>query len=50
MGAKLGLLKVLWLVPTLPLGVALCNLFVGKRLGRLAGVLASAAIGLSLLL
>jgi NADH-quinone oxidoreductase subunit L len=50
MGAKLGLLKVLWLIPTVPLGVALCNLFVGKRLGRLAGVLASAAIGLSFLL
>jgi NADH-quinone oxidoreductase subunit L len=46
-----GTLELLWLVPALPLAGAAVNLFVGKRLGRAAGwlasllVLASFAIG-----
>ena len=39
-GPDVGLL---WLVPALPLAVAVANLFVGRRLGRAAGALASAA-------
>jgi NADH-quinone oxidoreductase subunit L len=31
----------LWLVPALPLAAALVNLFLGRRLGRAAGILAS---------
>jgi NADH-quinone oxidoreductase subunit L len=38
-----------WLVPALPLVVAIVNLFAGRRLGRVAGVLASAAVGISFL-
>ncbi len=35
------MLKLIWLVPALPLAGFVVNLFLGKRLGRLAGVLAS---------
>jgi NADH-quinone oxidoreductase subunit L len=35
----------LWLVPAVPLAAAVVNLFAGRRLGKLAGVLASAAVG-----
>ncbi len=35
-------MKLLWLVPFLPLVGAAINLFVGKRLGRFAGWLAVA--------
>ncbi len=35
------MLKVIWLVPALPLVGFVVNLFLGRRLGRLAGVLAS---------
>jgi NADH-quinone oxidoreductase subunit L len=38
---------LVWLVPLLPLAGAVVNLFVGRRLGRAAGVLAAAAIGAS---
>jgi NADH-quinone oxidoreductase subunit L len=37
----------LWLVPALPLAAAAVNLFAGRRLGRAAGVLASATIALA---
>ena len=40
----------LWVVPVLPLGVAVVNLFLGRRLGKLAGWIASAAVGISFLL
>jgi NADH-quinone oxidoreductase subunit L len=43
-----GALELLWLVPAIPLAMALVNLFVGRRLGRLAGVLASLAVLVSL--
>jgi NADH-quinone oxidoreductase subunit L len=43
-------MRYLWLVPALPLAVAALNLFVGTRLRRWAGVLGSAAVGLSFLL
>jgi NADH-quinone oxidoreductase subunit L len=36
-----------WLIPALPLGGAAVNLFFGKRLGRAAGWIASATIGLA---
>jgi NADH-quinone oxidoreductase subunit L len=42
-------LDLLWLIPALPLAAAVINLFLGRRLGRLAGVLASGAVGLSFL-
>jgi NADH-quinone oxidoreductase subunit L len=35
---------MLWLIPAIPLAAALVNLFVGQRLGRWAGVLATAAV------
>ena len=38
---------VLWLVPTVPLIGTVLNLFLGRRLGRTAGWLASGAVGLS---
>ena len=34
----------LWLIPLLPLAAAAINLFVGRRLGRWAGIVASAAV------
>ena len=43
-------MRYLWLVPALPLAAAALNLFVGTRLRRWAGVLGSAAVGLSFLL
>ena len=43
-------MRFLWLVPALPLAAAALNLFVGRRLRRWAGVLGSAAVGLSFLL
>jgi NADH-quinone oxidoreductase subunit L len=42
-------LDLLWLIPALPLAGAAVNLFLGRRLGRLSGVVASAAVGLSFL-
>jgi NADH-quinone oxidoreductase subunit L len=42
--------RVLWLVPAIPLATAAINLFLGRRLGRAAGWLASAAVGVSLVL
>jgi NADH-quinone oxidoreductase subunit L len=38
---------ILWLVPLIPLAIATCNLFVGRRIGRLAGILAAGAVALS---
>ena len=38
---------MLWLIPALPLAVAVLNLLVGKRLGRWAGVLATLAVAVS---
>ena len=35
---------VLWLIPAIPLAVAMLNLFVGQRLGRWAGILATLAV------
>jgi NADH-quinone oxidoreductase subunit L len=34
----------LWLIPAIPLAAAMCNLFLGARLGRWAGVLATLAV------
>ena len=39
----------IWLVPAIPLVAAAVNLFAGRRLGKLAGWMASAAVGLSFL-
>ena len=39
----------MWLVLALPLGAAGVNLFLGRRLGRLAGVVASTVVGLAFL-
>jgi NADH-quinone oxidoreductase subunit L len=41
------LLKLLWVVPALPLAAAAVNLFVGRRLGRFAGVLAAGVMAVS---
>ena len=38
---------ILWLVPLIPLAIATCNLFLGRRIGRLAGILAAGAVALS---
>jgi NADH-quinone oxidoreductase subunit L len=38
----------LWLIPAIPLAVAMLNLFLGARLGRWAGVLATVAVFASL--
>ncbi len=40
----------LWLIPALPLAGAAVNLFFGKRLGRLSGVLASVTLGAAFLI
>ena len=42
--------RYLWLVPTLPLAGATINLFLGKRLGKFAGILASVTLGIAFLL
>ena len=42
-----GAFELLWLIPAIPLVVAFLNLFVGKRLGKVAGVLASLAVVVS---
>jgi NADH-quinone oxidoreductase subunit L len=39
-----GAIRWLWLVPAIPLAASIVNLFLGKRLGRNAGWLASAAM------
>jgi NADH-quinone oxidoreductase subunit L len=39
-----GSLSLLWLIPALPLAGASVNLFLGRRLGRLAGYLGTAAV------
>jgi NADH-quinone oxidoreductase subunit L len=39
----------LWLVPAIPLAAAVVNLFAGRRLGKRAGSMASAAVGASFL-
>lgn len=41
--------NLLWLILAPPLALAALNLFLGRRLGRLSGVLASGAVGLSFL-
>ncbi|HEX6579384.1 MAG TPA: NADH-quinone oxidoreductase subunit L [Actinomycetota bacterium] len=38
---------IIWLVPLIPLAIATCNLFLGRRIERLAGILAAGAVGLS---
>jgi NADH-quinone oxidoreductase subunit L len=43
-GVPTTALNVLWVVPALPLAAAVVNLFLGRRLGRWAGVLASVAV------
>jgi NADH-quinone oxidoreductase subunit L len=45
-----GAMKLIWLVPALPLAGAVVNLFFGRRLGKFAGWLATALLGLSALL
>ena len=44
-GTPTSALKLLWLIPALPLAGAAINLFAGKRLGRSAGVLSTALVG-----
>ena len=39
-----GTFRLLWLIPALPLAGATINLFLGKRLGRFAGALATALV------
>ena len=39
-----GALSLLWLIPLVPLAAAAVNLFVGRRLGRWSGWLATAAV------
>ncbi|MFL5798704.1 MAG: NADH-quinone oxidoreductase subunit L [Actinomycetota bacterium] len=41
-----GVFNLIWLVPALPLAGAVLNGFVGRRLGKRAGVVASGAVGL----
>ena len=41
------MLDLIWLVPALPLAGATANLFLGRRLGRNAGWLAAAIVGLA---
>ena len=41
------MLRLIWLVPALPLAGAVINLFFGKRLGKWAGILGSATVGAS---
>ncbi len=43
------ILKLLWVVPALPLAAAVVNLFFGRRLGRVAGVLAAGVMTASFL-
>jgi NADH-quinone oxidoreductase subunit L len=43
-------MRLLWVVPALPLAGAALNLFAGKRLGRGAGIAASFLVGLAFLL
>ena len=38
----------LWVIPALPLAVSVVNLFVGKRLGRWSGIIATVAVAASL--
>jgi NADH-quinone oxidoreductase subunit L len=40
-------MELMWLIPLLPLAGAAINLFVGRRLGRFAGVVASATVATS---
>jgi NADH-quinone oxidoreductase subunit L len=47
---RIGGSGLLWLVPTIPLVAALVNLFLGRRLGKAAGLVASTAVGGSFLL
>ena len=47
---RIGGSGLLWLVPVIPLAAAAVNLFVGRRLGRVAGIVASASVGTSFLL
>ena len=42
-----GAMKLIWLVPALPLAGAVVNLFFGKRLGKFAGWLATGLLALS---
>src|SRR5919198_4742084 len=42
-----GVFNLLWLIPALPLIGSIVNAIFGRRLRRLAGVVASAAVGLS---
>jgi NADH-quinone oxidoreductase subunit L len=47
---RVGGSGLLWLVPAFPLAGASLNLFFGRRPGRLAGLMASAVVGLSFVL
>ncbi|MDQ4108999.1 MAG: NADH-quinone oxidoreductase subunit L, partial [Actinomycetota bacterium] len=47
---RIGGSGLLWLVPALPLAGASVNLFFGRRLGKLAGLMASVVAGLSFVL
>jgi NADH-quinone oxidoreductase subunit L len=43
-------LNLIWLIPAMPLAAAALNLFLGRRLGKVAGVVASAVVGLAFVL
>jgi NADH-quinone oxidoreductase subunit L len=45
-----GGLEVLWLIPAIPLAGAILNIFLGRRLRKIAGILASVSVGLAFLL
>jgi NADH-quinone oxidoreductase subunit L len=45
-----GGLGVLWLIPAVPLAGAILNIFIGRRLGKIAGIFASASVGIAFLI
>ena len=45
-----GAMRLIWLVPALPMAGAVVNLFFGRRLGRYAGWLATILLGLAALI
>ena len=49
-GAPTSALTGLWLIPALPLVGAAVNLVAGKRLGKLAGMLATALVAAAFVL
>jgi NADH-quinone oxidoreductase subunit L len=50
LGAPTSALRLIWLIPALPLAGAVINLFAGKRLGRSAGALSTALVAVAFVL